>query len=348
MAAKKKTKGTEKAEKSKAGRKSKKAKSKAEKSGSKAKQTKSKTSKASAAKKTSKAGKTSRTEDRGPKTAKVARTEDRGPKTAKKSSAKADVLSIKGSKKGQVELPEAFSAEFRPDIIQRAFVFEQSLERQPYGSDPRAGFRTTADYYSRRRNYYRLTVNRGISRLPRQKRPGGGLGEVRRVPQSRGGHRAHPPKAEKKWAKKMNEKEWILALNSAIGATTDLELVRGNGRSHEIKDLSLPLIIEDSFESVKKASEVSQVFEKLGLSGDVERASGTKTKAGKARTGKKKRKTSVLVVVSGDCPAMKAAGNLAGVDVVDVGGLSVSLLAPGGKPGRLALWTEKAIKEISS
>ncbi len=279
-----------------------------------------------------------------PKGKKAAQAPDRGSGTKKK----AGVVSVNGSRKGDVALPGPFQSQHRPDLIRRAFVFERSLNHQPHGSDPRAGFRTTADYYSRRRDYYRLTVNRGISRLPRQKRPGGGLGEVRRVPQSKGGHRAHPPKAEKKRAKKMNEKEWILALKSAVGATADPGLVRGDGRNHAADGLDLPLIVEDSFESFKKTAEVSEAFGKLGLSGDRDRAAREKTKSGKARTGKSRPRKSVLVVVSGDCPAMRAAANLAGVEVTDVDALTVSLLAPGGNAGRLTLWTEGAISKISS
>jgi len=264
------------------------------------------------------------------------------------SSKKAKVLSIKGQPKGDISLPEVFDTEYRPDLIQRAFVAEQSWDRQPYGSDPRAGFRTTADYYSRRKGYYRMTVNRGMTRLPRQKRPNAGLGEVRRVPHSKGGHRAHPPKAEKIWAKKMNEKEWILAFKAAIGATTNIELVNGEGRNHQVKDLTLPLIIENAFESTKKTKEVYDVLEALGLGADLERAADKKIKAGKARTGKQKARKSVLVVVSGDCEVQKAASNVAGLDIVDAENLNVNLLAPGGYPGRLTLWTEGAIEKLSS
>ncbi len=272
-----------------------------------------------------------------------------GPEKKKvvKSTKKAAVLSTKGPSKSDVFLPAAFDADFRPDLILRAFTAEQSWDKQPYGSDPMAGFRTTAEYYGRRREYYRLTVNKGMSRLPRQKLPGGGLGQVKRVPHSKGGHRAHPPKAEKIWAKKMNEKEWIVALKSAIAATADLNLAKGEGRSHVIEKIKLPLIIENSFEGIKKAKEVEEIFEKLGLMADIGRAGETKIKSGKAGTGKRKRGKSVLVVVSGDCAVKKAAENLAGVDVVTVEDLAVRDLAPGGHPGRLTLWTEGALEKIS-
>jgi large subunit ribosomal protein L4e len=269
-------------------------------------------------------------------------------KEAPKSGKKAKVLSLKGTAKGDVTLPVAFDSDFRPDLIQRAFVAEQSWERQPYGIDMRAGLKTTADTFTRRRNYYRMTVNRGMALVPRQKRPGGGLGEVRRVPQAKGGRKAHAPKAVKKWSKKMNEKEWILALKSAVAATTNEDLLKGEGRNHAVKDITLPLIVENAFEALKKTKEVEEVFKKLGLEQDIERASKKKTKAGKARTGKKKLRTSVLIVVSGPCDVVRAAENLAGVDVIDAEGINVSLLAPGGYPGRLTLWTEGALEKLAS
>jgi large subunit ribosomal protein L4e len=34
------------------------------------------------------------------------------------------------------------------------------------------------------------------------------------------------------------------------------------------------------------------------------------------------------------------------VDVVEVRNLNVELLAPGGEPGRLTIWSEKAIEEL--
>jgi len=264
-----------------------------------------------------------------------------------KSNKKASVLSVKGQHKSDVALPVAFDTEYRPDLILRAFTSEQSLEKQPYGSDPKAGFRTTAEYYGRRRDAYRMTMNKGMSRLPRQKLPGGGLGEVRRVPHSKGGHRAHPPKAERVWAKKMNGKEWALALKSAIAATSDIGLAKAEGRSHAVERVKLPLIIESSFEALKKTKDIEDVFGQLGLMADVERAGEAKMKAGKARTGKRKLGKSVLVVVSGDCAVRKAAENLAGVDVISAGDLTVNDLAPGGHAGRLTLWTEGSLEKLS-
>ena len=266
----------------------------------------------------------------------------------KESKSKAKVFSLKGQPKGDIALPEVFSTDYRPDLIQRAVVVEQSQKRQPYGPSEDAGMNSTAEYYGRRRGYYRLTVNRGMSRLPRIKRSGGGLGDVRIVPHSKGGRRAHPPKPEKILSKKINKKELNYALKSAISATTNLELVTGDGRNHSVGELSLPLVVEDGFENLAKTKEVSDVFSALKLMDDVEKAGTKKTRAGRGKMRGRRTKLgkSVLVVLSGECKAEKAAGNLSGVDVAEVQDLSVDLLAPGGYPGRLTLWTEGSLKKL--
>jgi len=261
---------------------------------------------------------------------------------------KVKVLSVKGASSGDITLPAVFDTPFRPDLIQRAVISEQSYDIQPYGPNERAGLNTSADYYGRRREYYRLTVNRGMSRLPRVKTPGGGLGKVLRVPHSKGGRRAHGPKPEKIYVKRMNKKEWQLALDSAIAATTDASLASAEGRNHKTDGLTLPLIIEGAFEKLAKTKDILSVLNGLGLAADLERASEKKNLAGrgKARGRRTKTKKSVLIVVSGECKALEAAENIAGVDVVALDELNVALLAPGGFPGRLTLWTEPALKRL--
>ena len=63
----------------------------------------------------------------------------------------------------------------------------------------------------------------------------------------------------------------------------------------------------------------------------------------------KNRKHSVgpLLVVGEYQGAQRAFENFEGVDVVRVKDLSVEALAPGTLPGRLAIWTESAIKTLS-
>ena len=52
---------------------------------------------------------------------------------------KANYFKLDGAKSKQLELPEQFNEEFRPDLIQKAVLVIQSHKRQPYGAKPDAG-----------------------------------------------------------------------------------------------------------------------------------------------------------------------------------------------------------------
>ena len=256
------------------------------------------------------------------------------------------IYSLDGKEAGNIQLPEVFKAEFRPDLIQRAVVSAEANKRQPYSVKKRAGLGTSADYFGRRRDTYRQTINRGQSRLPREKTGGGGLGKVRRVPQSVGGRRSHPPLGQD-FTKKINNKEYLLAIKSAIAATADPELIKGRGHSIE-KIKEFPLVVEDSFEKLNKTREVKKTLDVLGLDDDLARAEEKSIRAGrgKMRGRKYKKRKSVLIVVNEDSGIKSGARNIPGVDIARVDELNIELLAPGTHAGRLTLWTKGAINNV--
>ena len=59
---------------------------------------------------------------------------------------------------------------------------------------------------------------------------------------------------------------------------------------------------------------------------------------------KYRRKLGPLITISKTCYAEKAAGNIPGVEIVQVKHLNANLLAPGTHAGRLAVWTKSAIE----
>jgi len=256
-----------------------------------------------------------------------------------------NVYSINGDVKGKANLPKVFGTPYRPDLIQRGVIAEESSLRQEYSNNPEAGFNTSADYYGSRRHAYRQTINRGQSRLPREKPGGGGLGRVRIVPQSKGGHRSHPPKG-KDFTKKINNKEYERALNSAIAATNDKELVLARGHNAN-KIAELPIIVENSIEKIKKTADLTSALAALGLQEELESVK-PKKKTGRSeiRSRGTRKKKSVLIVVDKDEGIIKASSNIPGVDATTVDELKLSLLAPGTKAGRLTVWSESAIKKI--
>ncbi|MCK5177835.1 MAG: 50S ribosomal protein L4, partial [Candidatus Aenigmarchaeota archaeon] len=118
-----------------------------------------------------------------------------------------NVFTIKGDKKTIDTIPRQFSEPVRFDLIKRAFYAIEGNSRQPYGANIRSGFHSSAENRGRRRGYG-CWINKGMHRTKRIRIGSGGLaGTVRIVPHSVKGRKAHPPKAEKIWSKKLNTTE---------------------------------------------------------------------------------------------------------------------------------------------
>jgi large subunit ribosomal protein L4e len=263
---------------------------------------------------------------------------------------KASVFDLKGEKAKEIELPVVFETTFDPALIKRAVLAIESAKKQPKGKLPMSGRQNTALYRGARYlPTYARTINVEHARLPRLKNRRGLLfGKVAGVAHAVGGPAAHPPKVEKVLREKINKKERKLALASAIAASANLELVKKRG--HNFSSKSLPIVLIDNFEELKKTKDVANTFEKIGILTDVERAKNNRqvrAGKGKKRGRKYKRRKSILVVTAKKTPAMKAARNLEGIDVVEARNLNSELLAPGTLAGRLVVYTEGAIKEIS-
>ena len=256
---------------------------------------------------------------------------------------KAEVLGLNGKPSGEVDVPEVFDSELRPDLVRRMFWLVGSHHLQPKGRDPMAGERTSAETHS-------PPTGTGRSRIPRvkgERYPRGGLaGGVASVVK---GRLAHPPRSEKVIHMGVNKKENKLATNSAIAYTANLDAVKARG--HRVKKLMLPMVVADDIETVEKTGELVTFLQKVDLGDEllrvdehVKRNSGKRRLRGRAyRTG-----AGPLIVVTNDRGVGKAAGGIPGVGVTRVESLSVLDLAPGGVPGRLTLWTESALSALDA
>lgn len=245
------------------------------------------------------------------------------------------VYDLQGKETGKVKLPPVFNTPLRPDVIKRSVIAIQSHKIQPQGRDPVAGKRTTAESRG---------VGLGISRVPRLKdgsRAAFGTGIV-------GGHSAHPPRSEKKIRKEIPKKEMGLALRSAIAATGVKETVQARG--HLVEDVpDFPLVVVDDIENLRKTREVEEVLIRLGVWADIFRAKESRRVRpgkGKRRGRRYKQAIGPLLVTSGRNNLQKAARNLPGVDIASVEDLNVALLAPGTHPGRLTVWSSKALEKL--
>ncbi|MBN4048983.1 50S ribosomal protein L4 [archaeon AH-315-M20] len=258
---------------------------------------------------------------------------------------KLDIFETTKNKTGEIDLPRQFSEEIRPDLIKRAVLALQSSKQQPYGASPQAGKRASA-ILSKRRRAYRGSYGFGISRTPRKilSRRGRRMYWVGAfAPNTVGGRRAHPPKAEKILIKKINKKERRKAIRSAISATVINDLVKSRG--HIIPE-NYPIVLEKNFEDLSKTKEVLAILKNFGFEKELTRVSKKSIRAGKGKLRGRKYKTKKgpLIVVSKENNLTKAASNIPGIDIINVKGLNAELLAPGAVPGRLTLWTKSAIQ----
>ncbi|SRR3989344_1925766 len=258
---------------------------------------------------------------------------------------KKTVYSITGEKLNEVNLPNQFNEEYHPDLIKRAVLAVQANKRQPYGAHPEAGKRYSAKI-SRRRRDYKTSYGHGISRVPRKTiwRRGMQFGWIGAfAPGTVGGRRAHPPKAEKVWEQKINIRERRKAIRSALGAVLDETLVRSRG--HIIPD-NYPFIVESKLESLQKTKDAKNALDKLGFKKELERVAEKKLRAGKGKIRGRKYRARIgpLIVVSSDCPLSKSAGNIPGTDIINIKNINAELLAPGTMPGRLTIFTDKALE----
>lgn len=260
---------------------------------------------------------------------------------------KADVFDLQGNKKEQVELPDVFDEPVREDLIKRAVIANWNNGRQSYGPDWMAGKRTSAHYHGYRRHRYTM-MNREMARLPRLhgKTVPFLYFRARFVPHAKGGRTAHAPLPEKVWYTKINDKERQKAIRSAIAATADKDLVSKHG--HRIENISVPIIVDDSFTSMKKTKDVVAFLAKIGLAHELERLDKKKVRAGKGKSRGRKYKTKVgpLFVVAEDKGIGKAAKNILGANVCLVKNLSAEYLAPGAQPGRLTIFTKSALEKL--
>jgi large subunit ribosomal protein L4e len=248
---------------------------------------------------------------------------------------KVNVYSVNGKTKKKIDLPKVFFEEIRPDLIRRAVKASQANRRQPYGPNPESGMRHAVSTWGK---------GRGVARVQR-------FSQGRTAAESPnvvGGRRAHPPRSARNWSEKINQKEKRKARNSALSATKEARLIAKRGHKFK-KSITVPIVVEDSLEKITTVKEALSTLNKLGIKGDLDRArNGIHIRAGRGKMrGRKYRKPkSLLMIVKDYEKASRGFSNLPGIDVTTPEQLNIELLAPGGMPGRLTLFTESALKQL--
>jgi len=250
-----------------------------------------------------------------------------------------NILEIDGTNKSTLTLPAVFQTPYRPDVIQKVYNHINSYTFQRQGRYPAAGQMVSAES----RN-----TGLGIARIARARGEGfPRAGQAAGVASVRHGRLAHPPVSWKNIYKKINKKEKLLALCSAIAATTNGELIKRRG--HKIKDtLQLPIVVSNEIESVLKSKDLEKILLKLGLEDDLKRTFIRRNKSLHKNGTNRRSALSVLILVGDDKKISKLGNSLPGITVKSVKSVSVLDLAPGSKPVRLTIFSENAIKELNN
>ncbi len=259
------------------------------------------------------------------------------------------IYDLNGKETGTIDLPKQFKEKVRPDIIKKVVLALQANKRQKYGAFKEAGKRHSVRLSKKRRDY-RGIYNSGQSRTPRKVMSVRGtrfnwVGAF--APNTTGGRRAHPPKAEKNWTQKINKKENKAAIRSALSATVIPEIVKARG--HKVPE-TYPFVLDDQIQSLTKTKQVRDAILKLGFNQELARTEKRRIRAGVGKLRGRKyvtKKSLLLVVADKRCKLAKTAKNIPGIDITNAANLNAELLAPGCHPGRAALFTKDAIVKIT-
>lgn len=255
---------------------------------------------------------------------------------------KAKIIDKMGNSKGELSLPKNFTSQIRRDILLKVFEAQKGFFMQPYGTNKLAGrLYSASGILRRKRHAWKGTYGKGISRVPRKimSRSGTSFNWIgATVANTRGGRRPHSSKAEKNLFRKINKKEALIAINSGLTGTVDLHSLE---KKYGKKVNSGFVFSEDVLKS--KTKDFLKILEKsFGESFDmVLKVKKIRAGAGKSRGRKYKQNAGLLFVISD-----KEEMNRSGIDVVKVSDLKVKDLSPNGVPGRIAAYSEMAIKEI--
>jgi len=255
---------------------------------------------------------------------------------------KTTIINKSGAKGKEIELPKIFSVDIRPDILLKVFEAEKFVLMHPYGAMPGAGAGYSASgILQHRRNRWKTTYGKGISRVPRKimSRHGASFNWVgATVSSARGGRKPTAPKAEKKLQRKINKKEFSIALNSAFSGTFNEKSIEKKYGKLKSGFVFTPEVLEmktkDFFDLLKK------------LFGSLDKIIKKKTiRAGKGKMrGRKYKSNAGLLFVISSKENMKRKG----IEVVKANELKINDLAPNGVAGRIACYTKDALDEIET
>ncbi|KAI5169936.1 large subunit ribosomal protein L4e [Pancytospora epiphaga] len=239
-----------------------------------------------------------------------------------------------------VEKPDVFNIEIREDLVQKVHSLVAMNKRVPYAVSHGAGMKHSAESWG---------TGRAVARVPRVKGSG-----TRRAGQAafanfcRKGRMAHPTKVTRRWQRKTPLTLRRTACAMGVAATSVSDIVMGRG--HRVSRVNmLPVVVSNEVEGITKTKDAMALLTALGIDEDLERVEKSRTITcgkGKMRGRRYNMKKGPLVIHAGD--SLPAFENIRGLDIMNIDYLNILELTPGGKLGRLVIWTESAFLKLNS
>ena len=257
---------------------------------------------------------------------------------------KSTIYTLKAEKKGEISLPELFNTKIREDIVAKYFEASKLALMHPYSNYIEAGKRHSASgTISHKRHDWKGHYGRGISRAPRKtmRRRGTQFFWVgAEVSGARGGRRAHPPRINKH-QRKINKKEILIAMHSALASTANEKHIKKRYSTLNKLNIKFPLIIESSQElSSTKTKEFISLLKKLLGETFVLALKKKSIRAGKGKfRGRRYKSNAGILLIASKNEKIK----MKGIDIKQTNALKISDLYP---LGRLSIFTEKALEEL--
>jgi len=256
---------------------------------------------------------------------------------------KAALYDIKGEKKSEVTLPSVFKSKVREDIAQKYFEANKFYLMQAYSPYEEAGRRHSASgIVSHRRHKWKGHYGKGISRVPRKimSRRGTQFFWIgAEVSGTRGGRKVHSPTGLRR-PRKINKKEVQIALNSAIASTANKNYILKRYSSLNNIPLSLPLII-DKIDNTKTKEFINFIKNMFGEMFNKAIKNKSERSGKGRRRGRRYKSNAGLILIKSKDENFK----MTGIDVKNVNEVGIQDLYP---LGRIAVYTEKALKELEN
>jgi large subunit ribosomal protein L4e len=240
-----------------------------------------------------------------------------------------------------VQLPTVFLTPIRSDIVQFVHTNMAKNKRQPYAVSNDAGHQHSAESWG---------TGRAVARIPRVS--GGGThraGQGAFGNMCRKGRMFAPTKTWRRWHRRINKNQRRYAVASALAASALPALVLARG--HRIgKIAEVPLVINNSVESITKTKDAINVLKRIKALADVQKVKRSKklrAGQGKLRNRRFTQRRGPLIIYKKDSGIVRAFRNIPGVELLPVRSMNLLQLAPGGHLGRFIIWTQGAFEYLN-